>query len=92
MIYKYREALFHGPLLPGPETRGLGLMHRDNIGGSIQGKLLSRTQKRQIEKFIFNGQKASSARPAFCDPMKTSGVCNKITSIFFQLLFMFVPS
>lgn len=62
VIYKYREALFHGPLLPGPETRGLSLMHRDNIGGRIQGKLLSCTQKRQIEKFIFNGQKASLAR------------------------------
>lgn len=64
VIYKYREALFHGPLLPGPETRGLSLMHRDNIGGRIQGKLLSCTQKRQIEKFIFNG--ASLARPPAC--------------------------
>lgn len=71
------------PLLV-PETRGLSLMHRDNIGGPsrVRTVLPCVRKKRQIEKFIFNGHQSFFAPPAFSDPMKTSGVCSKITSIF----------
>lgn len=51
--------LFYSASVTTPETRGLSLMHRDNIGGNIDGKLFSCTQKQKIEKFIFNGHKAS---------------------------------
>lgn len=70
------------------ETRGLSLMHRDNNVANIERRCTQNMRK--IEKFIFNGHKASlclfpglllSLSLTLSCPMKTSGVCIEITSI-----------